>query len=181
MPPDNRLPVKVWWQDESRFGLHTIHRRRLTLRGVKPSGVSQYAFDWLHLFGIVAPATGETFFDTALACNTTTFQAFLTAFAAEFPDTFNLIVLDNARIHHAKALTLPPHTALLFLPPYAPELNPVERIWLALKSKLAWLTLPSRAALQHKIEHTLLSFSDLDFHSLSAFPFISHALNSPLP
>jgi len=44
------------------------------------------------------------------------------------------VILDNARYHHAAALAdwLHEHLAvleLLFLPPYSPELNPIERVW----------------------------------------------------
>jgi transposase len=45
-----------------------------------------------------------------------------------------VLVLDNARYHHAKAIQpwLKEHrkiVALDFLPPYSPELNPIERVW----------------------------------------------------
>jgi transposase len=44
------------------------------------------------------------------------------------------VILDNARYHHAAALAdwLREHRTvleLLFLPPYSPELNPIERVW----------------------------------------------------
>jgi len=38
-------------------------------------------------------------------------------------------------LHKAKHLTLPDNIALLFLPPYSPELNPAEKIWQHLKRK----------------------------------------------
>lgn len=45
-----------------------------------------------------------------------------------------IVVVDNARWHHAKAIQpwLREHRdcfRLDFLPPYSPELNPVERVW----------------------------------------------------
>lgn len=45
-----------------------------------------------------------------------------------------IVILDNARFHHAKALSgwLEQHSEyfrLDFLPPYSPELNPIERVW----------------------------------------------------
>ena len=45
-----------------------------------------------------------------------------------------VIILDNARYHHAKLL-VPlltqhrKHFALMFLPPYSPQLAPIERVW----------------------------------------------------
>ena len=54
------------------------------------------------------------------------------------------VVLDNARFHHAKALTalyepgrLLERITPVFLPPYAPDHNPVEHVWNAAKSNIA--------------------------------------------
>jgi transposase len=49
-----------------------------------------------------------------------------------------ILITDNARYHHAAALKdwLYAHRAsleLLFLPPYSPELNPIERVWKLLR------------------------------------------------
>jgi len=172
------LPVEVWAQDESRFGLQTIQRRRLTLKGVKPIGTFQQAFATFYLFGVVAPRSGEAYFESSLAFNTAAFQAFVDHFATEYPSTFNILVLDNAKVHHAKALRLPPNLVLLFLPPYAPELNPAERIWLHLKSALAWASFPSLLHLQDAISLRLDTCSNAVLQSLSAFPFFTHAANA---
>src|SRR3712207_8535688 len=50
----------------------------------------------------------------------------------------NVLLLDNARSHTAKRLRVPENVILLFQPPYAPEVNPVERVWEDLKQDLAW-------------------------------------------
>ena len=42
---------------------------------------------------------------------------------------FILMAMDGAGWHRANALTVPKNMALIFLPPYSPELNPVEHIW----------------------------------------------------
>ena len=54
------------------------------------------------------------------------------------------VVLDNARFHHAKALTslfepgqVLDHITPIFLPPYAPEHNPTEHVWNAAKGHIA--------------------------------------------
>jgi len=43
------------------------------------------------------------------------------------------MVLDGAPSHKGKELEVPQNVALVFLPPYSPELNPAERIWNALR------------------------------------------------
>ena len=50
------------------------------------------------------------------------------------PDAHAVLVLDNAGWHVAKALQVPDNLTLLSLPPYSPELNPVERVWAYLRS-----------------------------------------------
>ena len=46
-----------------------------------------------------------------------------------------MLVLDGAGWHGAKALTVPANVTLVRLPPYSPELNPVERVWLHLRER----------------------------------------------
>ena len=126
-------------QDESRFGLLTIRRRRLTARGVQPVGAVQHVFEWFYVYGAVEPTTGERFFLELPYLNAEMFQLFVDAFAQAFPDSLNILLLDNSGAHTASQLTLPENVRLLFLPPYCPELNPIERVWRDLKDDVAWL------------------------------------------
>ncbi|WP_166156882.1 transposase [Neochlamydia sp. AcF84] len=45
-----------------------------------------------------------------------------------------LLILDRASYHTSKTLKVPSNIHLLFLPPYSPELNPVENLWHYLRS-----------------------------------------------
>lgn len=69
-------------------------------------------------------------------CNTENFQAFLTEFSKANPDEFKILLLDNAAFHKAKTLNCPCNMHPLFLPPYAPELNPAEKVWWRLKREM---------------------------------------------
>ena len=63
-------------------------------------------------------------------------STFLAEFAATIPaDTHVVMVLDQAGWHGARALVVPPNLTLVPLPPYLPELNPVERLWLYLRQR----------------------------------------------
>ena len=48
-------------------------------------------------------------------------------------DAHAVVILDQAGWHGAKALQVPDNISLLPLPPYSPELNPVENLWQFLK------------------------------------------------
>ena len=54
---------------------------------------------------------------------------FLREVSERHPDEFILMILDGAGWHKAKALKVPENMELIFLPPYSPQLNPVEHIW----------------------------------------------------
>ena len=49
-----------WCQDETRIGLKTRERKKITARGVKPIGKVQWNFKAYYLYGAVAPQTGES-------------------------------------------------------------------------------------------------------------------------
>jgi transposase len=65
------------------------------------------------------------------------FTRFLDDVLQEYPEGKIVMILDNARIHHAKSLQpflkANPRLSLIFLPKYSPELNPVEGLWKWLK------------------------------------------------
>lgn len=50
-------------------------------------------------------------------------------------DEHAVMVLDQAGWHGARSLRIPDNVSLVPLPPYAPELNPVERVWLYLRER----------------------------------------------
>jgi transposase len=57
--------------------------------------------------------------------------------AARSPTIHAVVILDRAGWHRSQGLVVPGNITLLELPPYSPELNPVERIWHYLRSH--WL------------------------------------------
>jgi transposase len=72
--------------------------------------------------------------------STVAMQVFLDEFAKTIADDEHVLMfLDSAGWHVANALKVPKNITLQKIPPYSPELNPVERVWLC--------THPARAAL----------------------------------
>ena len=58
-PNPAKKGLKYWFQDETRLGLKTIERKRITALGVKPIGKVQWNFKAYYLYRAVAPQTGE--------------------------------------------------------------------------------------------------------------------------
>lgn len=68
--------------------------------------------------------------------DTDAMQAFLDGFAETIAENEHAVmILDGAGWHSAQDLVVPDKITLVPLPPYSPELNPVERVWLYLKER----------------------------------------------
>ena len=105
-------------------------------RGQRPPGLCDKRFTFAYIFAAVEPGTDNAFALVMPEVSTEAMQHFLDRFAATLaPDEHAVMVLDQAGWHGARALRIPGNVTLLPLPPYSPELNPVERVWLYLKER----------------------------------------------
>ena len=111
----------------------TKNGKALTAIGVKPICPFQQVFQSTYLFGAFSPINGESFMLEMPHCNSQNFQIYLDELSEEKPAEFKIIVLDNGAFHKAKVLKIPENIALVFLPPYSPELNPAEKMWASFK------------------------------------------------
>lgn len=135
-----------------------------------------YRFESLYLYGAVEPTTSQSFFLELPALTSTLFQLFLEQLAATAPDHFHLVILDNGAFHKARHLRLPVNIGLLFLPPYAPELNPIERLWRELKDWLATKPPTTLDELSALLTARLHHYSPARVRSLTGFPYLLAAI-----
>ena len=112
---EHPLPKKLFFQDESRFGLMTQAGRRWARKGGRPE-------------------TGKMSSLISPYMNTYAMNVHLRILSEEHPDTCNVLVLDGAGWHRSKELKIPDNVKLIPLPPYSPQLNPLERVWEYIKS-----------------------------------------------
>lgn len=126
-------------------------------------------YDYFWLYAAVEPATGESLVLEMPALDAHCFQAFLDEFAASYPDTLNVLVLDGAGAHVSGALQMPQNVLPVFLPPYSPELNPVERLWQDLKKRMGRTLHENLAAQKARVAELLCGYSFTDLASLCAF------------
>ena len=120
----------MWFQDEARIGQQGTLTRVWAERGSRPRAVRQTEYKWAYVFGAVDPLTGASSALIAPTVNTKLMGEHLKMIAQEAGgDTHVVLVLDGAGWHKANGLEVPENMTLLFLPPYAPELMPMERVW----------------------------------------------------
>lgn len=121
--------------DEARFGQQGTLTNVWAPTGSRPTAVKQTRYEWVYLYAAVEPATGESVSLLAPNVNTGTFNVFLTMLAAEVKsDEHVVLIMDQAGWHRSRSLELPECITVLLLPPYSPELNPVENLWHYLRS-----------------------------------------------
>lgn len=122
--------VAVWFQDEARIGQQGTLTRVWAERGSRPRAVRQTEYEWAYVFGAADPVSGKSSALIAPTVNTTLMSEHLKMICEEAgEDTHVVLVLDGAGWHKANALVVPTNMTLLFLPPYSPELMPMERVW----------------------------------------------------
>jgi len=65
--------------------------------------------------------------------NTEMMQIYLDELSQSLGEKEIILIMDQAGWHKSKALVVPKNVDIWFLPPYSPELNPVERLWKMIK------------------------------------------------
>lgn len=121
--------------------------------------------------------TGESFFLEMPWLNSTCFQILLNEFAKVYPASLNIFVLDNGHFHQAKSLQIPDNVVLLFLPPYSPELNPIERLWQDIKAKLFENVFISIKEMQHKLTDILRKYTKTTIESITSYDYLTKIAN----
>jgi transposase len=178
MAADGRA-LRLWYQDEARFGLHLPRYRRLTARGIEPRQPFEPLYEYSWLYAAVEPSTGESFFLQMPYLDAACFELFLEELSHSAPESLNVVVLDNAPAHVARTLVVPENIVVLALPPYAPELNPVERLWLAIRQRIDVFDPAVRTSLEALEEHLgaiVRALSAEQIASLTGFGYILNAL-----
>jgi transposase len=169
--------VRYWSEDESRIGLHTVQRKKLTSRGIKPQGKVQWDFTYLWLYGVVEPLTGASLFYEFTHLDTVCFEKFLELFASEYPEDLHIIQVDNGGFHNSLNLSIPENVILLFQPAYSPEVNPIERLWGYVKEQLKWLRFDQIEELRAAVQKELNKLTLEVIASLTGWEFILEALS----
>lgn len=96
---------------------------------MRPVVGQQIVREFVYGLAAVSPQDGELCSLVLPWVDTETMSVFLAPTAARFTGEDCLMLLDGAGWHRALALRVPPTIHLFPLPPYSPELNPVEHLW----------------------------------------------------
>lgn len=151
-------------------------------RGSRPKAVRQTEYSYLWVVGAVSPQTGQAEAILSPELNTSIINQFLEQFSRSVPaDEHAVMIWDGAGFHRGGKLQVPDNVSVIFLPPYSPELNPIENLWHYFRSH-NWsnrvyadydhlFEVAESTWLQHCLDTDLIK-------SVCAAPYIESALNS---
>lgn len=131
--PGKRL--RVYFQDESRFGQQGTTTNVWAPTGTRPTAIRQTEYQYLWVLAAVCPETGHAEGLLSPQLNTKIVNLFLEQFSQTIPAGEHAVMIwDQAGFHTSGSLQVPANVSLVALPPYSPELNPIENLWHYLKS-----------------------------------------------
>jgi transposase len=126
-----------YFQDEMRFGTRTELGRRWTACGHRPTGEQIIGYEYGYLSAALNPASGELFALILPDMTIENFQAFIDEFIKFVGNgTVVRLITDGAAAHRSTRLRMVEQLTVEHLPPYSPELNPVERLFKELRAVL---------------------------------------------
>ena len=121
---------RVLFFDEGRFGLKPTLGKSWAKHGsITPLVPVQPGYRNLYLYSAVDSLSGNNFTLLLPWVNTEIMNFYLEQLALAYPDETLWVIMDQAGWHMSHDLNVPPAIRLIYLPPYSPELNPVERLW----------------------------------------------------
>lgn len=89
-----------------------------------------------YLYSSIDVKDGSDFSLIMPSVNTEGMNVFLAKLSQEYPSEKIALIMDGASWHKSTDLEVPGNIKIFFLPPYSPELNPVERLWLYIKKNI---------------------------------------------
>ena len=167
------------FQDEARFGRISDTRRCWCPKPFRPLCQAMVTKEYTYAYAAVSVLDVQLDALTLPHVNGLCMQIFLDEVASRHPDERLLMVLDGAGWHQSESLQLPPNLRLLELPPYSPELNPVEHLWDDLREKsFCNQVFDSIDTLEN---HLAVALRDMELdhrriHSIVAWPWIINSL-----
>lgn len=144
------MPIEIWFQDEARVGQKGGHTYIWAPVGTRPLMVRDNRYKSAYIFGAICPERGVGAAIITPKANAEWMNHHLREISSQVtPGSHAVLICDGAGWHQTGGeLDVPDNITLLSLPPYSPELNPMENVWQYLRAnKLCALVWDSYSAI----------------------------------
>jgi hypothetical protein len=129
------LPLKLFFQDEARFGRINEPQDCWAPEGFRPDVPSQIVREYTYAYGAICPQDGAACYLILPAMDGVCMNVFLQELSARYAEYFLLVVYDGAPCHSPGVLDIPTNMMVVKLPPQSPNLNPKENGWDDMREK----------------------------------------------
>ena len=106
------------------------------------------------------------------------FENYLKDFSRQNPRELKIIIIDNAGFHASQNITIPDNVRLIRITPYAPELNPAEKVWQWMKDRVAMKLFKDVKTLQDEITEMVNLLNPEIIKSITGYEFYIEAFLS---
>ena len=166
-------PKKLIFLDESGFRLGTPQTYGWAPIGEKAPGKATHG-DWctMTMIGAIALDGWRGFVTIDAPTDGDVFLAYVEQQLAPRLNVGDIVVMDNLAAHKGPAIIAAIHSVgaeVLFLPPYSPEYNPIEKAWAKLKNLLRRLPTLSREAFDDAVAFAMTTISNADVRAWLTF------------
>lgn len=125
---NNGNPIKLMFMDEMRYGLMSNYVRSWNKKGLRTVVPNQLGYVNIYLYSAISPIDGDSFYLFSVdTVNGSRIEIFLEELVKKFRDYYIILVWDKASFHKSSIVDKMENLISIFLPPYSPELNPIER------------------------------------------------------
>lgn len=182
LPKD--VEMSLWVYDEMRYGLHPLLRKMWSLIGTRVVAPVNRRFKWGYLFGAIEVGGPRSEFLYTDGLSKDFDAAFIEQVSASAPEKIHVIIGDGAGFHHKQGqdneALIPSNIRILTLPPYSPELNPIEKLWDMVKDTICNINWESLEDLEQKMTTTLKTLWEREdgFSSLFTSSYLRTELNA---
>ena len=127
--PLDRRPIKIFFQDEGRFGRMTDLYKCWCPKGIRPVLRKALEREFTYVYSAIAPLTGDNFSMVLPEVNNKIMSLYLKELSSFYFGYRIVMVMDSASFHSDINVIDIDNISIVHLPAYSPELNPVEHLW----------------------------------------------------
>ena len=122
--------VDIWFQDEARIGQQNTTTKMWAPKGTRPDAIKQQQFEYAHIYGAICATNGKT---EALITPRLTKEIMRDHLKLISNSTEKgrhaVVIMDGAGWHIESMESEFGNLNIIKLPPYSPQLNPIEKVW----------------------------------------------------
>jgi transposase len=96
---------------------------------------NRIARQYTYVYGAVSPVDGKSDFLILPSMRKQAFDCFLGELSNWYPNEHIALIVDGAASHRTDSITVPENITLIALPPYSPQLNPIENLWKVMRAR----------------------------------------------